>query len=267
MPFIGFAVRLCAKRLHSTVIGSGPIHVAVDDRRLDAARAVALHPAVGGEGVAPQLLAEILDHVVALGSPCTSTSRPSSSCLLHRQADFVAHRAPGSPDGSSSPRLWALRAWRMAAVCGNEPMVVVGNSGSCHFACCCLDALRESRMAPAVAVADLAQVFLHQAVVDAARAAARGNGGARCRERLLGAGGVAVQAARQRRHLVQLLHGERQPAFQLVVERAFLRQIDRHVQQRAARRKPQPIAEARLERLQHGQQARRDRRARCCGRR
>src|SRR5690606_30543015 len=44
----------------------GPGDVAVDDRRLHAARAVALHPAVAGEGEAVELFAEVLDHVVAL---------------------------------------------------------------------------------------------------------------------------------------------------------------------------------------------------------
>ena len=40
-------------------------HVAEQDRRADAARAVGLHPAVLGEGEACKLLAEILHHVVA----------------------------------------------------------------------------------------------------------------------------------------------------------------------------------------------------------
>src|SRR5439155_5609909 len=43
-----------------------PGDVAKDDRRAHAARAIALNPAMLGEGVAGELLAEILDHVVAL---------------------------------------------------------------------------------------------------------------------------------------------------------------------------------------------------------
>ena len=66
MPFIGFFVSDCAYCHHSTVIGFGRRDVAEQDRRLHAARAVGLHPAVGGEGKACELLAEVLDHVVAL---------------------------------------------------------------------------------------------------------------------------------------------------------------------------------------------------------
>src|SRR5690606_40149383 len=40
--------------------------VAIDDRRLHVARAVALHPAVCGEREAVEPLAEVLDHVVVL---------------------------------------------------------------------------------------------------------------------------------------------------------------------------------------------------------
>ncbi len=46
--------------------GGRPPHVAIDDRRLHAARAVALHPAVAGEGEAVEAFTEVLDHVVAL---------------------------------------------------------------------------------------------------------------------------------------------------------------------------------------------------------
>ena len=45
--------------------GGGSVKVAVDDGRLDGAGAVALHPAVRGGDVALQLLAEVLNHVVA----------------------------------------------------------------------------------------------------------------------------------------------------------------------------------------------------------
>ena len=44
-----------------------PRDVAEEDRRLHAAAAVGLHPAVRREGEAGELLAEVLDHVVALG--------------------------------------------------------------------------------------------------------------------------------------------------------------------------------------------------------
>src|ERR1700688_4457159 len=41
----------------------GPFHVTKKDRRLDAARAVTLYPAVFSESEPTQLFAEILDHV------------------------------------------------------------------------------------------------------------------------------------------------------------------------------------------------------------
>src|SRR3546814_15473936 len=44
----------------------GPRYVAIEDRRAHATRAVTLHPAVRREREAGKLLAEILDHVVAL---------------------------------------------------------------------------------------------------------------------------------------------------------------------------------------------------------
>ncbi|MCY1295955.1 hypothetical protein D9M70_453190 [compost metagenome] len=63
-------------------------------------------------------------------SPCTSTSRPSVSCLRTASAISARMRSRYS-SAPMSPRLKAARVWRMAAVCGNEPMVVVGSSGSC----------------------------------------------------------------------------------------------------------------------------------------
>lgn len=47
--------------------GSGAGDVADNDGRADAARAVALDPGVGGEGIAVQALTKVLDHVVTLG--------------------------------------------------------------------------------------------------------------------------------------------------------------------------------------------------------
>ncbi len=49
---------------HRDRVGAGD--VAPHDRRLDAARAVGLHPGVLGEQEAVEVLAEVLDHVVAL---------------------------------------------------------------------------------------------------------------------------------------------------------------------------------------------------------
>src|SRR3546814_20680579 len=43
------------------------VHIAVDDWRLDAARTVALDPALAGKGEAGQKLAEVFHHIVSFG--------------------------------------------------------------------------------------------------------------------------------------------------------------------------------------------------------
>src|SRR5690606_19420654 len=67
------------------------INVAVDERRLDAARAVTLHPAIGGEGIAPQLFANVFDHVVTLRLAVHQHVEADLFLLLHHVAYFVAH--------------------------------------------------------------------------------------------------------------------------------------------------------------------------------
>src|SRR2546422_1248842 len=67
-------------------------------------------------------------------SPCTSTSSPSSSCSLSVRAIWSAIKASYSC-GVSLPSWSFFRAARTSAVCGNEPIVVVGNTGrrSCRL--------------------------------------------------------------------------------------------------------------------------------------
>src|SRR5881396_3428113 len=62
-------------------------------------------------------------------SPCTSTSSPSSSWSLSVRVICSAMNASYSA-GVSLPSCSFLRALRTSVVCGNEPIVVVGNSGS-----------------------------------------------------------------------------------------------------------------------------------------
>src|SRR5436190_1208486 len=63
------------------------------------------------------------------GSPCTSTSRPSSSWSLITRSISARMRASYSVS-SISPLRSAARAARTSCVCGKEPMVVVGKGGS-----------------------------------------------------------------------------------------------------------------------------------------
>ena len=71
--------------------GRGAGHVAVDDGRLHATRAIALHPAVGGEGKAVELLAKVFDHVVALGFAVHQYVNAQGFLLAHGQFDFGLH--------------------------------------------------------------------------------------------------------------------------------------------------------------------------------
>ena len=129
MPFTGLSVSDCAYFDPVDRHRVRARHVAEDDRRLHVARAVALHPAVVGERVAVHLLAEVLDHVVALG--LAVHQHVEADLLL--QADHALDLRPSSGRRGQRPRRsrpsQARRAVRISAVCGNEPIVVVGKSG------------------------------------------------------------------------------------------------------------------------------------------
>ena len=92
--------------------GPRPAHVAVDDRRLHAAGAVALHPAVAGEGEPFELLAEVFHHVVALALAVHQHVQVDLLLEPHRPLDLVAGRSPRS--GPRSSRLSS----RPPAPCG-----------------------------------------------------------------------------------------------------------------------------------------------------
>jgi len=65
--------------------------VAEQDWRLDAARSVGLHPAELAEGVAIELFAKILHHVVALGFAMYQHVQAQGFLLAHTALDFCAH--------------------------------------------------------------------------------------------------------------------------------------------------------------------------------
>ena len=95
---------------------------------LHAARAVGLHPAVLGEGEALELLAEILDHVVALE---LAVHQHVEADLLLDADGILGLLLEERLVGGSLELALAVRGARLrtSAVCGNEPMVVVGNGG------------------------------------------------------------------------------------------------------------------------------------------
>jgi hypothetical protein len=59
-----------------------------------------------------------------------------------------------------------------------------------------------------------------------------------------------TQGLPEQLQLVELLHREREPRPQLLVERILALEVDRHVEQRAGRREPEPLAQPRRERLE-----------------
>jgi hypothetical protein len=71
--------------------GRGPFHIAVDDRRLHAARAVALYPAVRRGDEAAEMLGEELHHVVALGLAMDQNVEADLFLRLDDAADFLTH--------------------------------------------------------------------------------------------------------------------------------------------------------------------------------
>ena len=120
-------------------------HVAVEDRRLHAAAAVGLHPAVRREREARRAARPKYSTMsLRSGSPCTSTSRPSCSWSAIAPRSARARNAR-SRRSSSAPARRSRRAARISSVCGNEPIVVVGRSGSGTRARCALAALGRRR--------------------------------------------------------------------------------------------------------------------------
>src|SRR5690606_41921543 len=85
--------RLVAQRLG---VG-GPAHrhrlrardIAINDRRADVAGTVALHPTVPGKGQTVELLAEVLDHVVALWLAVDQDVDPQFFLMSNYLADLL----------------------------------------------------------------------------------------------------------------------------------------------------------------------------------
>ena len=230
-----------------------PAEVAVDDRRLHAARPVALHPAEAGEGVAVQLLGEVLDHVVALGLAVHQHVQAQLFLHPHGVADLGAHGL-----GVLGRRQRALpeRLARLADLGGLREGADGGGREQRQLQVLALrgDAPGERRLAPAVLGADRRQARLHRRIVDARRGRARRLHGAACGQRLLHPRRLRIaQGLGQHGDLRALLHGEGQPALQLGIQPILASQIHRAVQQRTGGAHPQPLAQARLGLLEHAQ--------------
>ena len=239
----------------------GPVHrhgaraanVAKDDGRLDAARAVGLHPAKAREGVALQQLAEVFDHVVALGFAVHEHIQPQRFLLADGALDFGAHGLAVAVFVEPARLVFAagvahLRGLREGADGGGRPRGQLQPRGLPGRA------LGKGAGALLQFGRDAAHGLLHIGHMHARRGAAGGQRGLVGQQLLLHGGAPFAQGAAQHLQLFKLLQGEGQPRAHVVIEPIFAAQVHGHMQQRARRRQPQPIAQTLRQRLEPIQQ-------------
>ena len=172
MPFTGLSVSDWAYSIHSTVIGVRPRHVAEEDRRPHAARAVGLHPAVLGERRSRRAARRSTGPCrCARARRARARRGRCSSCSADHALDLAAASGRGTGRRRSRRCAARARAWRISAVCGKEPIVVVGNSGRPSRSCCASRRVGERALAPRVGVGDLREPLAHRGVARARRAA------------------------------------------------------------------------------------------------
>src|SRR5438094_842748 len=215
----------------------GARHVAENDRRLHVPRAVRLHPAVVGEGKAHQLLAEVLDHVVALELPVHQHVKPQLLLQLERARDLICDEA-----------IVRLRRHRsVVQLLARRPHL--GRLGERadrgrreeRQTQLSLPACGVRRGASQILLTHAGRALLDGGLVDPAGRPPPGDE-SRVRVQLSGDGPPTIpHRPRQRDHLGELLLRERQPALELRVEPALEIEVDRHMQQRARRCHPQVV--------------------------
>jgi hypothetical protein len=86
-------------------------------------------------------------------------------------------------------------------------------------------------------VIDAGDALRHVGIVNPRRVFARSRGGIGSLQRCLGLAVVAGKRRSRRRQFLDFLHGEGQPVLHLGAKARLQREIDRHVQERAGRRK------------------------------
>ena len=217
-------------------------HVAEDDRRAHVARAVALHPRVVREHVAVHLLGEVLHHVVALG--LAVHEHVEADVLL--QADHALDLALHQVEVLALVDLALAQAQRALADLGRLRERADRRG-------------REQRQPEPLVLRVAARRRTRSRGWRRRRSparAARAPAGCGCAESCAGprapggsprasskiASRPSFSRARERRHLVELLHGERHPAQDLVVEARLVALVDRRVLQRAGRRDDDVVA-------------------------
>ncbi len=207
-----------------------PGDVAVDDRRADIARAVALHPCMPGEGEARKLLAEILHHVVALELAMHQhvevdlflpADRGLRFLFQERLVVGIAQLAPGIGRaclahlgrlGERADR--RRREQRQGNFCRLLPAP-----------------LGEGAAPPRHCFADAGEPAFDQRIVHLGRRRAPACSILRRLELRKHGAAAFRQRARQHDQLVLLLDGKGQPRLYIRVERGFEFEIDRDMQQ------------------------------------
>src|SRR5690606_16071450 len=218
--------------------------VAMDHRRLDAARTIALHPAEAGETVAFELLGEVFDHVVALRLAMHQHVQPQLLLNGDRTAYFRLHGLGVVACGQRAlleclARQADRRRLREGADGGGR------EQRELQARTLQLDPRGEARSPLAVPWLDRGQPRLDDGIMNAWRLRAAELHGAALLQRQQYLGIFrGLDGTRQGRDLGALLHGERQPALHFRIQLIFAREVDRAVQQRAGRRDPQTLAQA-----------------------
>ena len=217
--------------------------VTEQDGRLHTARPIGLHPAKAAEGIAFQLLAEILHHVVTLGLAMHQHVQAQRFLLTHTAGHLGLH---GLLVGRRI-NLASLELTTCLADLGRLRERADGGSGKRRQLEAGPLALRPHRIG---ALAHrcrprgaLSQRCLYRRVVDTRRTTARLDRLAMGRQ--LDPHGISpfMDGTCQQAQLIQLLARKGQPRLQLGIQPVLAGQIHWHMQQRARRRQPQPITQ------------------------
>ena len=225
----------------------GPCHVAVEDRRPHAARAVALDPSGAGEGEAREAFAEVLDHVVALELAVHQNVEAEAFLPADRplglgpQEGVVTRLVEGALAvlGAGLADRFGLgeRADRRGRQRGKAQALALARQPPLHRQC-----------APGPVGRDLGDPRAHRGIVGQRGAAARGDGIGIGRQFVGDDVRAMFEPEAQQRQFLQLLHREGEPFGHLRVELGLERQVDRRVEQRAGRGKldlaPRPCRRA-----------------------
>mmetsp|Transcript_39616 Transcript_39616/g.69194 ORF Transcript_39616/g.69194 Transcript_39616/m.69194 type:complete len:462 (-) Transcript_39616:376-1761(-) len=230
--------------------------VAEQDRRLDAARAVGLHPTELAEGVAVELLPEVFDHVVTLGLAVHQHVQFQLFLLAHAALDLGPHRGLVAQVVQAAGLKFAARVADFG-----------GLREGADSGCRVRRQLEESRLlgrtigvgAFALAHVDVDAGYrgLHRRVVHARRGAAGSQRSLVGCQRVLDRSSAFAQGLAEHAQFFELLQREGQPGLDLGVQLLLAREVHWHMQQRARRRDPQALTQPldqRLDPVEHGRQ-------------